>query len=93
MPDKRLYAKKCRECGLVFRTETPQVLRCPTCQKGKAPNKTNNKATPSICRIPLAVFMRCLVRYNRDNGVYLTYGQAVSMLHNKQIDKKVFLKL
>ena len=90
MTDKRLYAKKCRECGLVFRTDNPHILKCPTCQKGKAPNKNNNKGTPSICRISLAVFMYCLTKYNAENSLCLTYGQAVSLLYNKRIKKDNF---
>ncbi len=93
-----LYIKKCKYCGLTFRTDKPRVKICPSCRiKNRKESQlawnSNNKKTikdrynmPGIPSLSINEMCKVIRAYNKKHNTTYSYGQFVTALWLGQIE-------
>lgn len=92
-----LYVKKCKDCGLTFRTDRPMLRLCSSCRTGhrkkiimseRAKRKKPKKDIYGITGLPfLTIDEMCKVirAYNREHNTNYTYGRFVEAMRQGKI--------
>lgn len=97
LKENNLYVKKCKDCGLTFRTDRPREKLCSSCRakhkrekileeraKWKRPknNIYNMTGTPALS---INEIVRVISIYNQEHNTDYTYGRFVFAMQEGKI--------
>lgn len=86
-----MYNCVCADCGTEFFNTSKRALRCEECRKQRDRDRAKRsyiKRKVKREKLPsksIRQITRELEKYNKEHGTHYTYGQFVSLLHNKKI--------